>query len=147
MGALTSALPAGARQGVWIRQQATLATQARRAAADLARRIGLDARRQGEIELAVTEVAVNLNKHAVDGSLLLRLVDQTKLVTAASELARNTLSYGGGGTMSAEPLERAGRRGVRLRFADQGPGIPDLDLSLGSISVPLYPGMAVMHSL
>ena len=60
----------------------------------------------------------------------LSLVDQTKLVTAASELARNTLSYGGGGTMSAEPLERAGRRGVRLRFADQGPGIPDLDLAL-----------------
>jgi serine/threonine-protein kinase RsbT len=60
----------------------------------------------------------------------LSLVDQTKLVTAASELARNTLSYGGGGTMSAELLERAGRRGVRLSFADQGPGIPDLDLAL-----------------
>jgi anti-sigma regulatory factor (Ser/Thr protein kinase)/serine/threonine protein phosphatase PrpC len=75
VGALTSALPAGAQEGVWLRQQATLAAQARRAAADLARRIGLDARRQGEIELAVTEVAVNLNKHAVDGSLLLRLVE------------------------------------------------------------------------
>jgi serine/threonine-protein kinase RsbT len=60
----------------------------------------------------------------------LSLVDQTKLVTAASELARNTLLYGGGGTMSAELLERAGRRGVQLRFADQGPGIPDTDLAL-----------------
>ena len=60
----------------------------------------------------------------------LSLVDQTKLVTAASELARNTLLYGGGGTMSAELVERAGRRGVRLSFADKGPGIPDLDLAL-----------------
>jgi serine/threonine-protein kinase RsbT len=60
----------------------------------------------------------------------LSLVDQTKLVTAASELARNTLSYGGGGTMEARLVERAGRRGVRLSFADEGPGIPDLDLAL-----------------
>ncbi len=60
----------------------------------------------------------------------LSLVDQTKLVTAASELARNTLLYGGGGMMSALPMERNGRRGVRLSFADQGPGIPDTDLAL-----------------
>ena len=60
----------------------------------------------------------------------LSLVDQTKLVTAASELARNTLSYGGGGTMSALPVERNGRRGVRLSFTDEGPGIPDTDLAL-----------------
>lgn len=60
----------------------------------------------------------------------LSLVDQTKLVTAASELARNTLSYGGGGSMSAVLVERTGRRGVRLSFADRGPGIPDLDLAL-----------------
>jgi serine/threonine-protein kinase RsbT len=60
----------------------------------------------------------------------LSLVDQTKLVTAASELARNTLVYGGGGTMSALLVERAGRRGVRLAFADEGPGIPDVDLAL-----------------
>ena len=75
MGALTAGLPIGSQDGVWIRQQATLATQARRGAAELARRVGLGAERQGEIELAVTEVAVNLNKHAVDGALLLRLVD------------------------------------------------------------------------
>ena len=60
----------------------------------------------------------------------LSLVDQTKLVTAASELARNTLIYGGGGTMSAELIEQRGRRGVRLIFSDQGPGIPDTDLAL-----------------
>jgi serine/threonine-protein kinase RsbT len=60
----------------------------------------------------------------------LSLVDQTKLVTAASELARNTLSYGGGGRMSALTVERNGRRGVRLSFSDEGPGIPDIDLAL-----------------
>ena len=65
---------------------------------------------------------------AVDCAL--SLVDQTKLVTAASELARNTLSYGGGGTMSALLVDRGGRRGVQLSFSDEGPGIPDLDLAL-----------------
>lgn len=60
----------------------------------------------------------------------LSLVDQTKLVTAASELARNTLVYGGGGTMSAESVEVGARRGVRLSFADEGPGIPDTELAL-----------------
>lgn len=60
----------------------------------------------------------------------LSLVEQTKLVTAASELARNTLIYGGGGTMTAALVEERGRRGVRLAFEDQGPGIPDVDLAL-----------------
>ncbi len=60
----------------------------------------------------------------------LSLVEQTKLVTAASELARNTLIYGGGGTMTAALIEERGRRGVRLAFEDQGPGIPDVDLAL-----------------
>jgi serine/threonine-protein kinase RsbT len=54
------------------------------------------------------------------------LVDQTKLVTAASEVARNTVDYGGGGTLRIETLRDGGKRGVRLTFADQGPGIPDL---------------------
>src|SRR6187397_4909 len=49
------------------------------------------------------------------------LVDQTKLVTAASELARNTVQYGGGGTVTIESLEDLGRRGLRLTFADSGP--------------------------
>lgn len=58
------------------------------------------------------------------------LVDQTKIVTAASELARNTLDYGGGGTVKLEALEEGMRRGLRLTFEDQGPGIPDIDLAL-----------------
>jgi serine/threonine-protein kinase RsbT len=58
------------------------------------------------------------------------LVDQTKMVTAASELARNTLIYGGGGDMRWEMLNEGARRGVRLHFVDEGPGIPDLDKAL-----------------
>jgi serine/threonine-protein kinase RsbT len=57
-------------------------------------------------------------------------VDQTKVVTAASELARNTVDYGGGGEMQLEALENRGRRGLRLTFVDQGPGIPDIALAL-----------------
>jgi len=58
------------------------------------------------------------------------LVDQTKLVTAASELARNTVTYGGGGEVILEALNDINRRGVRLTFTDQGPGIPDITLAL-----------------
>ncbi|MCT2276535.1 ATP-binding protein [Micromonospora chalcea] len=60
----------------------------------------------------------------------LSLVDQTKLVTAASELARNTLIYGGGGSAEVSTVSDGRRRGVRILFADEGPGIPDLDLAL-----------------
>ena len=58
------------------------------------------------------------------------LVDQTKLVTAASELARNTFIHGGGGSARLEVVEEGGRQGIRLTFEDQGPGIPDLKLAL-----------------
>ncbi|MBD2507427.1 anti-sigma regulatory factor [Nostoc muscorum FACHB-395] len=58
------------------------------------------------------------------------LVDQTKIVTAASELARNTLDYGGGGTVKLETLQQERRRGLRLTFEDGGPGIPDIELAL-----------------
>ena len=58
------------------------------------------------------------------------LVDQTKIVTAASELARNTLQYGGGGTVTIDTVENLGRRGVRLTFEDDGPGIPDVELAM-----------------
>lgn len=58
------------------------------------------------------------------------LVDQTKIVTAASELARNTMDYGGGGTVKLEALDAGIRRGLRLTFEDQGPGIPDIALAL-----------------
>jgi serine/threonine-protein kinase RsbT len=60
----------------------------------------------------------------------LSLVDQTKLVTAASELARNTLVHGGGGAVRAELARREGRLGVVLYFEDEGPGIPDVDLAM-----------------
>jgi len=59
------------------------------------------------------------------------LVDQTKMVTAASELARNALIYGRGGTMHWTVLDSAdGRRGLRLKFADEGPGIPNMELAM-----------------
>src|SRR4051794_33291195 len=58
------------------------------------------------------------------------LVDQTKLVTAASELARNTLIHGGGGEVELEALEVGARRGLRLTFSDRGKGIADIDLAL-----------------
>jgi serine/threonine-protein kinase RsbT len=58
------------------------------------------------------------------------LVDQTKLVTAASELARNTLVYGGGGVLRWELVARDTKQGLRLSFEDSGPGIPDLDKAL-----------------
>jgi serine/threonine-protein kinase RsbT len=58
------------------------------------------------------------------------LVDQTKMVTAASELARNTLIYGGGGTLTWALLSEGGRRGLRLTFEDHGPGIPNMELAL-----------------
>jgi serine/threonine-protein kinase RsbT len=60
----------------------------------------------------------------------LRLVEQTKIVTAASELARNTLIHGLGGTMALELLEDGHRRGLRLTFSDQGPGIADVEAAL-----------------
>lgn len=58
------------------------------------------------------------------------LVEQTKVVTAASELARNTIQHGGGGYASIEVLSDGGRRGLRLSFVDAGPGIADLDQAL-----------------
>jgi serine/threonine-protein kinase RsbT len=62
--------------------------------------------------------------------LAFSLVDQTKMVTAASELARNALIYGGGGLLKWEILLDGGKRGLRLTFQDQGPGIPNIELAL-----------------
>jgi serine/threonine-protein kinase RsbT len=58
------------------------------------------------------------------------LIDQTKVVTAASEVARNTVTYGGGGTARLEALEDGGRRGLRVIFEDKGPGIADVQKAL-----------------
>ena len=58
------------------------------------------------------------------------LIDQTKMVTAASELARNTIDYGGGGVARLELLNEGARRGLRVAFEDHGPGIPDVEKAL-----------------
>ena len=83
-----------------------------------------------QIQTAEDVVAVRqaVRQRAVE--LGFNLVDQTKIVTAASELARNTLQYGGGGTVTLEGLEEAGRRGLRLIFEDHGPGIANVELAM-----------------
>ena len=85
---------------------------------------------QRQIQTAEDVVGVRqaVRQRAVE--LGFNLVDQTKIVTAASELARNTLQYGGGGTLTLEALEEAGRRGLRLIFEDRGPGIPNIELAM-----------------
>ena len=60
----------------------------------------------------------------------LSVLDLTKVVTAASELARNTVVYGGGGSMSLEIVHDGGRKGLRVTFADRGPGIPDVERAM-----------------
>ena len=85
---------------------------------------------QRAVQTAEDVVAVRqaVRQRAVE--LGFNLVDQTKIVTAASELARNTVQYGGGGTVTIEALEELGRRGLRLTFADNGPGIKDIELAM-----------------
>ena len=82
--------------------------------------------------LQTDEDVVRLRKAVRDHLVRLgfSLVEQTKMVTAASELARNTLRYGGGGEALIEGLNNGSKRGLRLVFADQGPGIADLTLAL-----------------
>ena len=75
-------------------------------------------------------VAVRQQTRQWAGEVGLSLVDQTKIVTAASELARNAVVYGGGGSVRLELLENGVRKGLRLVFADQGPGIPDVERAL-----------------
>lgn len=74
-------------------------------------------------------VAVRRRVREIAAQLGLSLVDQTKIITAASELARNTVIYGGGGSMQVETLNGP-RTGLRLTFEDKGPGIPDVELAL-----------------
>jgi serine/threonine-protein kinase RsbT len=76
----------------------------------------------------IVRVRQVVRRWAVD--LKFSLVEQTKIVTAASELARNTLDHGGGGTMTLETLTNGSRVGLRLTFEDKGPGIPDMDLAM-----------------
>jgi serine/threonine-protein kinase RsbT len=76
----------------------------------------------------VVRVRQEVRKRAV--ALGFSLVDQTKIVTAASEIARNTIDYAGGGELRLESVRAGMRRGLRLVFTDQGPGIPDMDLAI-----------------
>ncbi|HKO02946.1 MAG TPA: anti-sigma regulatory factor [Thermoanaerobaculia bacterium] len=76
----------------------------------------------------VVRVRHAVRKAAVD--LGFSLVEQTKVVTAASELARNMVDYGGGGIVTIDALEDGGRKGLRLIFEDQGPGIADVQQAL-----------------
>jgi serine/threonine-protein kinase RsbT len=84
------------------------------------------------LPLRSDEDVVALRKHVRERAvaIALSLVDQTKLVTAASELARNTLKYGGGGTVYLDTLADGFRKGVGLIFVDNGPGIPDVEMAL-----------------
>jgi serine/threonine-protein kinase RsbT len=95
--------------------------------------------RQGQLRTArltlplrTDEDVVHLRKHVRERAvgIALSLVDQTKLVTAASELARNTIKYGGGGDVHLDSLVDGFRQGIGLIFVDNGPGIPDLELAL-----------------
>ena len=84
------------------------------------------------VELMTSEGVVTIRQRAREFALdaRLSLVDQTKLITAASELARNMVVYGGGGTVLLEHIEQDNRGGVRITFEDQGPGIADVTLAL-----------------
>ena len=75
-------------------------------------------------------VMIRQRVRALTVELGFSLVDQTKMVTAASELARNTLQYGRGGDLHIEVVGEGMRRGLRLAFVDQGPGIADVELAL-----------------
>ena len=76
----------------------------------------------------VVGVRQSVRQRAVE--LGFNLIDQTKIVTAASELARNTVQHGGGGQVTIETIEEAGRRGLRLTFEDHGRGISDVELAM-----------------
>lgn len=97
----------------------------------------LDRHRQHRIarvtlRLQSDEDVVGLRKQVRERAvaIALSLVDQTKLVTAASELARNTIKYGGGGEVHLDSLADGIRKGIGLLFIDAGPGIPDIDNAL-----------------
>ena len=89
--------------------------------------------RKAEQQAIVIETDIVLVRQLVKRAAVaqgMRLLEQTKMITAASELARNALEYGGGGVATVEYLEEAQRKGVRAVFIDHGPGIPDIALAL-----------------
>lgn len=82
------------------------------------------------VRTATDLVQARQRTRALSGELGFSLVDQTKIVTAASELARNMMDYGKGGEITFELLQDGGRKGLRIVFQDQGPGIPDIEQAL-----------------
>ncbi|MBV9762028.1 MAG: anti-sigma regulatory factor [Acidobacteriaceae bacterium] len=86
------------------------------------------------VELPLTRqedvVAVRQRTRSLGVEIGLTIVDQTKIVTAASELARNTVIHGGGGKATIEIVKEASKQGLRLTFEDCGPGIPDLERAM-----------------
>lgn len=94
---------------------------------------GPDGQKRDEVmPIRSDEQIVRLRRHVREKAVAigLSLIDQTKIVTAASELARNTLTYGGGGDVHFYTVERSGRLGLRLEFIDNGPGIADIQKAL-----------------
>jgi serine/threonine-protein kinase RsbT len=87
---------------------------------------------EGKLDIRSSEDVVRVRQavRALAMKVGLNLVDQTKIVTAASELARNTLDYAGGGAVTLESVRNGTRPGVRLVFEDQGPGIQDVELAM-----------------
>jgi serine/threonine-protein kinase RsbT len=83
-----------------------------------------------EIKVESDIVTVRNNVKRVAALLGFSPVNQTKIVTAASEIARNTLDYGGGGTFTIEVLDANDRRGIKMIFEDEGPGIADIEEAL-----------------
>ncbi len=88
--------------------------------------------RQETLPINSSDDVVRIRQAVRDLAIELRfsLVDQTKIVTAASELARNAIDYAGGGTVLIEALNGGGKRGLRLTFEDHGPGIPNVEQAL-----------------
>jgi serine/threonine-protein kinase RsbT len=93
---------------------------------------GIRAESREEIALRASEDVVRLRQAVRDRAVTLglSLVEQTKIITAASELGRNTLQYGGGGKVVMTTVLNGTRKGVRLDFIDQGPGIADIARAL-----------------
>ncbi|HEY1229950.1 MAG TPA: anti-sigma regulatory factor [Ramlibacter sp.] len=87
---------------------------------------------EGQLPVASEQhiVAARQQVRTLCQALKFSLVDQTKMITAASELSRNTLVHGGGGEMRWTVIEDGLKRGLQLQFADTGPGIPDVNLAL-----------------
>ncbi|MDM0104273.1 anti-sigma regulatory factor [Variovorax sp. J22R24] len=92
----------------------------------------METERSGELPVLSEQniVASRQLVRALCQRLKFSLVDQTKMITAASELSRNTLIHGGGGRMRWELVDREGKQGLQLHFEDEGPGIADVKLAM-----------------